>query len=214
MTKVRVVPSLSQEIRAWRAGFRHVAGVDEVGRGPLAGPVVAAAVVLDPHRGGAWWAELRDSKMLSSAKRRRLARLLLDEAGVGLGVVSHRHVDELGIVGATRLAMRRALESLPAPAQFALVDGLALRLPGMIHEPVVHGDACCLSIAAASIVAKVERDRMMEDYHHSYPHYGFLRNKGYGTAEHLQALAAFGPCEVHRRSFAPVKACLREDRPS
>lgn len=208
MVKVRLVPTLSHEIRAWRAGFRHVAGVDEVGRGPLAGPVVAAAVVLDPHRGGAWWAELRDSKMLSPARRRRLAQLLRDEAGVGLGVVSHQQVDELGILGATRLAMRLALQALPSPAQFALVDGLALRLPGMIHEPVVHGDACCLSIAAASIVAKVERDRMMEDYHHRYPRYGFLRNKGYGTAEHLRALAAFGPCELHRRSFAPVRACL------
>jgi ribonuclease HII len=212
MVKVRLVPTLSHEIRAWRAGFRHVAGVDEVGRGPLAGPVVAAAVVLDPHRGGAWWAELRDSKMLSPARRSRLAQLLWEEAGVGVGVVSHRQVDEMGVLDATRLAMRLALEALPAPAQFALVDGLALRLPGMLHEPVVRGDACCLSIAAASIVAKVERDRMMEDYHRRYPRYGFTRNKGYGTGEHLRALAAFGPCELHRRSFAPVRACLGRER--
>lgn len=214
MAKVRLPPTLSHEIRAWRAGFRHVAGVDEVGRGPLAGPVVAAATVLDPHRGNTWWGELRDSKTLSAPKRRRLAQLLWDEAGLGLGVVSHEQVDELGILEATRLAMRLALEALPSPAQFALVDGLALRLPGMIHEPVIRGDACCLSVAAASIVAKVERDRIMEEYHDCYPRYGFARNKGYGTAEHLRSLVAFGPCEVHRRSFGPVRACLGAERPS
>lgn len=201
-------PSLSYEIFAWRAGFRDVAGVDEVGRGPLAGPVVAAAVVLDPDRSGPWWTQLRDSKTLSAAARERLAGLVRQEAAVGLGLATHEEVDALGIVGATRLAMRLALQALPDPPQFALVDGLALRLPGLPHEPVIRGDACCLSVAAASIVAKVERDRLMAECHRAFPRYRFDRNKGYGTADHLWALSAFGPCEVHRRSFAPVRACL------
>ena len=207
---MRPIPTLSREILAWRAGFRYVAGVDEAGRGPLAGPVVAAAVVLDPHRGAPWWSELRDSKVLSAPARERLARLLREEAAIGVGMASPEQIDALGIVDATRLAMSTALRALPRPVQFALVDGLALRDASMPHEPITHGDACCLSIAAASIVAKEERDRIMLDYHRTYPCYGFARNKGYGTPQHLQALAAFGPCELHRRSFAPVRSCPKQ----
>ncbi len=209
---MRPLPLLSREILAWRAGFRFVAGVDEAGRGPLAGPVVAAAVVLDPHQAAPWWLELRDSKVLSAPTRERLARLLREGTALGVGIASPEQIDALGIVDATRLAMRTALRALPRPAQFALVDGLALRDPGTPHEPIIHGDACCLSIAAASIVAKVERDRIMSDYDRAYPRYGFARNKGYGTPQHLRALAAFGPCELHRRSFAPVRSCLEGGR--
>ncbi len=198
------VPTLTEELRAWRAGYRVVAGVDEAGRGPLAGPVVAAAVVLDPENGRPWWSEVRDSKRLTARRRERLAEVIRAEAPHGIGVATSEEIDGLGIVAATRLAMTRAIAALPEKPSYLLLD--AMKLPGLdaVQRSLIRGDALCPSIAAASIVAKVERDRMMAAFDTEWPTYGFARNKGYGTREHLRALAEHGACPIHRRSFAPV----------
>jgi len=202
----RAVPTLSEEIRCWRAGYRHVAGLDEAGRGPMAGPVVAAAVVLDPHQGALWWSELRDCKLLTALRRERLGALLREHAAVGVGAASHDEVDAAGLMEATRRAMTRALEALPCRPDHLLLDAISLPNGAGPQRSIIHGDALCLSIAAASIVAKVARDRLMDGYAETYPSYGFEHNRGYCTAGHLAALREHGPCPIHRRSFAPVRA--------
>lgn len=179
-----------------------VVGVDEAGRGPLAGPVVAAAVVLDPHciPDG-----LNDSKLLSAGRRAELCARLLACAQVGVGMASVEEIDELNILWATMLAMQRAVEALGIAPGMVLVDGN--RCPGW-HYPsraIVGGDSICLSISAASIVAKHRRDAMMLEYDAAYPGYGWASNKGYGAKVHLEALARQGPTPLHRRSFAPVR---------
>jgi len=200
----QAVPTLNAEIAAWRRGFRHVAGVDEAGCGPLAGPVVACAVILDPQRARAWWSDLRDSKMLASPDRDRLAAMLRGECAHGVGVATHDYIDRHGLTAARKHAMRVAVEALPARPDMLLID--AVSLPEYRHRAIIHGDALIASIAAASIIAKVTRDAIMEAYHPSYPQYGFDRNVGYATPEHKRALDEHGPCEIHRRSFAPVAA--------
>lgn len=182
-----------------------VAGVDEVGRGPWAGPVVAAAVILDPARIPAG---IADSKKLSAAKRELLHAELTSCARFGIGEASVAEIDELNIYHATHLAMRRAVESLPCVPELVLVDGN--RAPRWAYpcETIVQGDASCLSIAAASIVAKVTRDRLMAALHESHPGFGWVSNMGYGTPEHAMALTRFGPTPHHRRSFRPVAAAL------
>lgn len=200
------VPTMNAEITAWRRGHRHVAGVDEAGRGPLAGPVVAAAVILEPGAPRAWWSDLRDSKLLPEAERDHLAAAIRAECAFGVGVATHEMVDEMGLLRATKRAMRDAIAVLPLRPDMVLID--AESLPEYRHRPIVHGDALCASIAAASIVAKVARDRMMVEYHERYPVYGFDHNRGYSTPEHLKALDAEGPCAIHRRRFAPVRAAL------
>lgn len=204
----RSIPTLSEEIRAWRAGHRLVAGVDEVGRGPIAGPVVAAAVILDPERAREWWSDLRDSKQLPAKERERLAALIVSECAWGIGVAAHDEVDAAGIVEATRRAMRRALAALPETPSFVIADALTLPELGLPQRALAHGDALSASVAAASIVAKVRRDALMRGEHEVWPQYAFDRNKGYGTAEHLRALAEYGVCPIHRRTFAPVAARL------
>jgi ribonuclease HII len=200
-------PTLNEEIRCWRAGLRRVAGVDEAGRGPLAGPVVAAAVVLDPSEVASWWVEVRDSKLLGARLRGQLAeRIRADgDVGVGVGIVGHDAIDARGIVPATLEAMRLAVSGLREAPHFVLVDGRALPDLDTGRRAIVRGDALCLSIGAASIVAKVERDRIMCEYDSRFPGYGFARHKGYATPEHLAALAERGACAIHRRSFAPVR---------
>jgi ribonuclease HII len=200
----RAVPTLSAEIAAWRRGFRHVAGVDEAGCGPRAGPVVAAAVVLDPQRARAWWSDFRDSKMLEPSERERLAAMLRDEFAHGVGIATHDYIDRHGLTAARKHAMRAAVEALPARPDMLLIDAVAL--PEFRHRAIIHGDALVASIAAASIVAKVTRDAIMSDYHVLYPRFGFDRNAGYATPEHKRALDEFGPCAIHRRRFAPVAA--------
>ncbi len=200
------VPSLNAEIAAWRRGFRHVAGVDEAGRGPLAGPVVAGAVILEPSRAAMWWAELRDSKMLDAAARERLATEIHASMPAAAGAASHEEIDELGLIDATKLAMRRAIAALPRRPDMLLID--AVSLPEHRHRAIIHGDALVASIAAASIVAKVERDAIMSRYHPEYPAYGFDQNRGYATPDHKRALDEHGPCPIHRRLFAPVRAAL------
>jgi ribonuclease HII len=191
-----------REIQYASLGFRCIAGLDEVGRGPLAGPVVAAAVVLDPNR---VTAGLADSKALTAARREELFADILKTAQVGIASVSHAEIDAINIRQASLLAMGRALAALPCSPDMALVDGNdPPRLPCGV-EPIVKGDATVASIAAASIVAKVIRDRLMRRLGLLYPEYGFETNAGYATACHLEALAKHGPCPFHRTSFSPLR---------
>jgi ribonuclease HII len=181
-----------------------VAGVDEVGRGPLAGPVVAAAGVLDARRG---WDGVADSKKLSPEAREEVyARVLQGARAFSWAVIGPRTVDRLNIRRASLEAMRRAVVGLTLAPDLLLVDGND-RVPGLAcrQEVVISGDAHLLSVAAASVVAKVVRDRIMERLDHVWPDYGFARHKGYGTPEHLAALDRFGPCPLHRFSFSPVR---------
>ncbi len=192
---------LERDLR--REGVRLIAGVDEVGRGPLAGPVVACAVIMPPDTrriGG-----VTDSKRLSPPERTRLAvRIRRRAVAVGLGAASVREIDRLNIYHATVLAMRRALARLHVTPEHVLVDGRRLPTLGVEHTAVVGGDALCYSIACASIVAKVTRDRLMAALGVRYPHYGWTRNVGYGTDEHRRGLGVAGLSPHHRRSFGPV----------
>lgn len=179
-----------------------MAGVDEVGRGPLAGPVVAAAVVLPP---GTWLEGATDSKDLRDEERRAVAEVVRERAvAVGLGAASPREIDARGIVPATRLALARALEHLACRPGHVVVDGRPVKGLGWEHDAVVKGDYRVHCVACASVVAKVCRDRLMEGLHPRYPAYGWNRNKGYGTAEHREALSALGPSPHHRTTFGEV----------
>ncbi len=197
------------ERQALQQGYRFVAGVDEVGRGPLAGPVAAGAVVLGPDLEAPWLARLRDSKALTPRARQRLAPQVQQEClAWSCGWATVTEIDTLGIVAATRLAMRRAAEGLSISPDLLLVDGRPIGDLGRAARFLVRGDATCPSIAAASIVAKVARDSLMEELDGRYPGYGFARNKGYGTGQHLAALQSLGPCPEHRRSFRPLRLSL------
>lgn len=192
------------EGEARSCGYRRVAGLDEAGRGPLAGPIVAAAVIL-PRRFRL--PGLDDSKLVPEAERERLCEAILRRAvGVGIGRASAREIDAVNILEATRLAMRRAIAALAPPPDFLLLDALVLPGLALPQRAIVKGDGLSLSIAAASIVAKVTRDRIMAEEHRRFPLYNFLVHKGYPTPEHLRLLAAHGPCELHRLSFGPVRA--------
>ncbi len=185
------------------AGLRAVAGVDEVGRGCLAGPVVAGAVILDRSRP---IAGLRDSKLLGAADRERLARQIARRAvAFALGVVDPEEIDRTDILRATLEAMRRAVAALRVRPDFVLVDALNIPAIGIAQRGLVRGDRISASIAAASIVAKFYRDEMMLAFHDLYPAYGFVRHKGYGTREHLEALRRFGPSPWHRSTFRGVR---------
>jgi len=187
-------------------GYQRVAGVDEVGRGPLAGPVVAAAVILPEEGIGQ---KLFDSKKISSKKREELYKHIYQKAlGVGLGVVHHKEIDLLNILQATLKAMVLAVESLPLSPDFILIDGNQTFHFPVPQKPIRKGDQICNSIAAASIVAKVTRDRMMFECHQKYPQYNFAKHKGYGTKEHRKAIETFGICELHRKTFRGVKEYL------
>jgi ribonuclease HII len=197
-----VLASYRYERQAWRTGFGRVAGVDEAGRGPLAGPVVAAAVILDPARRVRG---LRDSKLLPSERREELAALIHDRAlAVGVAVVDHETIDRINILEATRRAMLEALARLGASPELVITDFVRLAALACPQRNLVDGDARCATVAAASIVAKVTRDRIMAEWDAHYPEYGFARHKGYGTPEHLQALDRLGPCPIHRRTFSGV----------
>ncbi len=189
----------SFERTRWAAGIRRVAGIDEAGRGPLAGPVVAAAVVFPEE---VWIQGVDDSKILSAKQRERLYDVIMKCAeDVGVGIVSHTEIDELNIFRATIKAMHDAVALLRQPPGHLLVDGPRFGHSYIPSTPIVDGDARCFAIAAASIVAKVTRDRIMEEYGLLYPEYGFARHKGYGTAAHMEAIRKFGPCPIHRTSF-------------
>ena len=187
------------EHEAAREGFACICGVDEAGRGPLAGPVCAAAVILPPD---IQIEGLNDSKKLTDKKRRALYDVIVEQAvSYGIAFADEQEIDEINILQATFLAMRRAFETLTVTPDIALIDGN--RAPGLScrERTVVHGDALSASIAAASILAKVTRDRLMEEYDAQYPQYGFAVHKGYGTQRHYAALREFGACPIHRQSF-------------
>jgi ribonuclease HII len=188
------------------AGFHRIAGIDEVGRGSLAGPVVAAAVILPEHhriRG------LRDSKVLTRRRREALYAEILDHAeAVGVGSVDVDTIDRVNILQATKLAMGQAVDRLPRAPDHLVIDALSLPYVDLPQRPIIDGDAISASIAAASIVAKVTRDRICAEMDLRYPAYGFAVNKGYGTRRHYEALMAEGPCAWHRRSFAPIRMLL------
>jgi ribonuclease HII len=193
--------ALERELRA--RGFRAIAGIDEVGRGALFGPVVAAAVILAPERPVAG---LNDSKLLSAGRREELAGLVRERAVAwAVAAVDAATIDFINIHQASRLAMRRAVEQLATRPDYLLVDAVAVDLP-LPQQALIKGDARVHSIAAASIVAKVHRDAVMRAWHNTFPEYGLDAHKGYGTAAHLAALARLGPTPLHRRSFAPVRA--------
>lgn len=204
-----VAPTFEFESALWREGVTAVAGIDEVGRGPLAGPLVAAAVILRPGCDAHWLSEVRDSKCLPPARRERLAAVIRRDAlAAGVGAVPAGVVDGIGLTAATRRAMQLAVAYLAVSPRHLLIDALRLPDEPLPQTPIVHGDARSLSIACASIVAKVARDRMLVRLDGRFPGYDLAQNKGYGTAAHLAALIRLGPCPIHRRTFAPVRAVL------
>lgn len=201
--KKKKPPMLYHERRALKAGYRHIAGVDEAGRGPLAGPVVAASCILKTftkfkHR-------IDDSKKLTARARQKAYKEILKKAHVGVGIVDEKVIDRINIYNATVIAMEKAVRSIGKKPDYLLIDGrVKVRVP---HRRVYisGGDSKSLSIAAASIVAKVTRDRIMEEYHAKYPQYEFARHKGYGTKLHKERLLKHGPSPIHRFSFRPLK---------
>ena len=198
-------PTFSEEERANAQGYRLIAGIDEVGRGPLAGPVVAAAIILSRDSRPPWLSRVRDSKQLTALERERLFPYICREAlAVGTGTVSAEVIDAQGIVAATRLAMCYAVEQLRPAPDFLLIDALSLPALDLPQRGIIKGDTLSLSIAAASIVAKVTRDRLMVEMDALYPGYRLAKNKGYATPEHEEALQRLGACPIHRRTFAPV----------
>ncbi len=189
-----------------RRGFRRIAGLDEVGRGSLAGPVVAAAVILERS---ASLPGVRDSKLLSEARRReQFGAIALASVAYGFGIVEAETVDRINVLEATRQAMMAAVDSLPEPPDALLIDALLLPALDLPQRSLVHGDRRCLSIAAASILAKVFRDEMMKDFDLQFPAYRFGSNKGYGTEAHRRALAEIGASPLHRRTFGGVQPPL------
>jgi len=199
------IPTLKEERALRRLGYTHIAGVDEAGRGALAGPVVAAAVILPPRLRGEWKEDVRDSKLLLPGKREYLFDFIYDAAlAVGVGVVSHQVIDDIGILPATRLAMKQAITGLPVPPQTLLIDYVRLPEVPLPQKGIVDGDAVCFSIACASIIAKVSRDRLMRAMDSFFGGYNLGQHKGYATEEHIELLLQNGPCCIHRRSFHPV----------
>ena len=207
-------PHLEYEYELAALGVTAVAGIDEVGRGTLAGPVVAGTAILPGRVSGDWWQLVRDSKQMTPGQRQH-AYVNLSEAcvAVSTGACDAFEIDRIGIVAATRLAMARAIESLDVQPGHLLIDALTLPEIPIPQTAIIKGDAISLSIAAASIIAKVTRDRLMETvFEDSFPGYGFAENKGYGTAAHFLALETLGPSPAHRFSFAPIRDTLSPRR--
>lgn len=200
------VMSLYEE-RARKKGFRFIAGVDEAGRGPLAGPVVASACILPE---GFLLENLNDSKLLTPKLRKQLYRQIIDHPQIqyGIGIVEAETIDRINILQASLKAMLIAVERLPQKPDYLLIDGKQIFQSSIPAEGIIKGDTLCLSIAAASILAKYSRDQIMNEYHKHWPDYGFATHKGYATKAHIDAMKAYGPCPVHRVSFEPVKTFI------
>lgn len=195
-------PTYRKEGRLYKKGYQNIAGLDEAGRGAWAGPVVAAAVVLPLKlkiKG------LRDSKLLNPDKRDKLHIFINKNAlGIGIGIVSEKVIDEKGIIQATRQAFLQAIKKLPIDSDYLLIDGIKIFDHQLPLEFLIKGDNKVVSIAAASIIAKVTRDNILKDYHNQYPNYGFESHKGYGTRMHKKCLDKYGVCEIHRMSYKPI----------
>ena len=196
----------TEERNCFDQGYRLVAGIDEVGRGCLAGPVVASAVIMPTGEPLAWYERVKDSKLLTPIQREELSPLILKTAlTTGTGVVEACVIDRIGMTAAVHQAMSLAVAQLLPPADFLLIDYLTLPSIKIPQKGVVNGDTLCFSIACASIIAKVYRDRLMAELDHSYPGYSLAKHKGYGTREHLAILHKLGPSPIHRRLFQPVR---------
>ena len=207
MTAKDQCPTFREENDFRRRGFLLVAGVDEAGRGALAGPVVAGAVIVTKQRRCGWLKDVRDSKMLTPEAREELYEAITAEADCfAAGIVSHIFIDDNGIVQATKLAMKMAIDTLPMKPHALLIDYLRLPALNLPQKGITDGDALCVSIACASIIAKVTRDRLMRKLDEEFPGYGLAQHKGYGTPEHLDRLNALGPSPIHRYTFEPVSA--------
>ena len=193
---------LLHERKACRAGFKHIAGVDEAGRGPLAGPVVACALVL---RDTCFKNRIDDSKKLNPSARLLAYKEIIKKAYFGIGTVNERIIDEVNIYNATKRAMREAVSDLAVKPDLLLVDGKIKFTTHFKCSHIIKGDSKSLSIACASIIAKVTRDKLMARLHKKFPRYNFAKHKGYGTKEHMARIEEYGPCPIHRRSFNPVK---------
>lgn len=197
----------SYEQNAYNHGYKVIAGCDEAGRGPMAGPLTVAACVFEE---GYYDEQINDSKQLSEKKREELYDLIIENAkAYAIVIVDENKVDELNVYEASRQGMIQAVKQLNVPVDYVLTDAMPLRNE-MAHEAIIKGDAKSISIAAASILAKVTRDRIMKEYDKKYPEYNFKKHKGYPTKEHKELLKKYGPCPIHRRSFAPVKEALQE----
>ena len=199
-------PTLEEENILYDQGHKYVAGIDEVGRGALAGPVVAAAVMLPQSVNPDKLKDIRDSKEVTPAKRETLYKLIMGEAiAVGIGIVPPQTIDAINILNATKLAMRQAIEQLHYAPDFLLIDGMTIPKLNIIQKKIIKGDKLCFSIACASIIAKVTRDHIMVEFSRDYPYYGLENHKGYGTEYHLVCLKQHGPSPIHRFSFGPVR---------
>ena len=204
------LPSFDEERILETQGYRLIAGIDEVGRGALAGPVVAAAIILPSQIDAPWLNLVKDSKLLSPVKREFLFHHLHQTAiAFGVGLADHEVIDSLGIVKATQLAMKLAIGQLSPFPETLLIDYMYLPDVSLPQKGIKDGDCCCFSIASASIIAKVARDRLMIELDKAYPGYELVRHKGYGTREHLACLHRLGPSPVHRHSFRPVKDIIQ-----
>ncbi|MBC8275136.1 MAG: ribonuclease HII [Chloroflexi bacterium] len=199
-------PRLNEENGLSAKGYRLIAGVDEAGRGALAGPVVAAAVILPQSASFPWLKLVRDSKETPPARREFLFDLIKQEAvSVSVGIIAPQTIDVIGILNATKIAMCHAVAQLNQPPDFLLIDYLRLPQLRISQKPIVRGDKLCLSIACASIIAKVTRDRIMVELDQLHPGYGLAHHKGYGTKHHITCLNQHGPSPIHRHSFTPVR---------
>jgi ribonuclease HII len=201
----RQKPSFNEEKALYKQGYQYIAGIDEVGRGALMGPVMAAAVILPDVVKGKWKTKVRDSKQLTPKDRDYLYSFICEAAvSYGVGSSSNEEIDTMGIGKATRIAMVKAVRQLNPAPHFLIIDWVKLKESYLPQKSIVHGDALCFSIACASIIAKVTRDRLVTEMDKLFPGYNFGEHKGYGTPEHLACLQAKGPCALHRRSFRPV----------
>lgn len=199
-------PTLKYEKLALRRGAKYIAGADEVGRGPLAGPVVACALILKSTK---FKNRIADSKILTERQRERAAKEIREKAVFSVAAKDHAAIDEINILQATIGAIEDAIEGLSVTPDTVFVDGRLKLNIGLPYRAIIGGDAKCLTIAAASIIAKVARDKMMAEYDNLYPQYGFIRNKGYGTPEHIRALRRYGPSPIHRLTFSPCATLLK-----
>ncbi len=205
----RQTPSFTEEKKLEAQGYQRIAGIDEVGCGALAGPVVAAAVILPCHIDTPWLKQIKDSKQLTATRREFLSHHIREIAiSVGIGIVIHEVVDTQGLTKARRLAMKTAIDQLSPPPEALLIDYMLLSEVPLPQKGIKHGDSLCVSIACASIIAKVFRDHLMIELDRVHPGYGLAQHKGYGTKEHLSCLRRLGPSPIHRQTFKPVREII------